>query len=269
MSKKVEIRLPAVSARSQTYKLDRQSFSAPDEDSKVGSLLAGQKETAPVTFRIKGRGQPSTSELQAPVTKAHQHHATKGVQPSFAASRFEKLASQSLSFTAGDLCAQLDVFSRPIYQCDSHASTSTFNGVVQPETAVPEKRILPNSLSSAASTTTSLLSHSLASRALARLGSAATHTIASARPQSIGCDSIRLKDNGLFFFKSESNVSSGDVVHERAGLSDGNPAGLVVFDLPFLAAQKQAAAFESTSLTGTTSSGISSVDSEVLDVWIR
>lgn len=106
MSKKVDVRLPAVDARTHAHKLDRHSWAAPVEDLRVASVLPGKKPLAPVPNENK---QPASRTMTL-----------------LGASKKEE-GSSVLSFTAGDMCAQLDVLARPMYLCDSLASTPKSN----------------------------------------------------------------------------------------------------------------------------------------------
>lgn len=99
---KVEVRLPAVAARAQTQRIDRQPL---QEDLRVTNLLPS-KITLPVA-------QARSAESQTRALDQTQ----KRRQAKTNASSSE--ASSSFAFTAGDMCAQLDVLSRPIYQCDA------------------------------------------------------------------------------------------------------------------------------------------------------
>ena len=120
MSKKVDVRLPAVAARAQAQRLDR---NANVKDLTVAPLYSAIRAQTASAHASAFVARPSIVENQVQVPKENRQLPTKEASPP-KESRDSREASAAplLSFTAGDLCAQLDVLSRPIYLCDSFVS---------------------------------------------------------------------------------------------------------------------------------------------------
>ena len=242
MSKKVDVRLPAVDARTHALKLDRHSWAAPVEDLRVASVLPGKKPLAPVPNENK---QPASRTMTL-----------------LGASKKEE-GSSVLSFTAGDMCAQLDVLARPMYLCDSLASKPKSNakGSADPVGAASTKHSQP--------------SQALAASALARLGSASRSTSAAAsnvkgwgdagsgRSSRIQCTPDAYSLNKLFALENDIGLSSIDDEGGKLVASDAE-----------LAVSTSVAEVAATAdkFMGGVASALSTAmlecDAEVLDVWV-
>jgi hypothetical protein len=258
MSKKVDVRLPAVAARAQTQRLDR-------------NVNVGELRVAPLCSAIRAQtasahvggfaAQTSIVENQAQVPKENRQHPTKAASPP-KESKNSRGASAAplLSFTAGDFCAQLDVLSRPIYMCDSFASAPTSQSKAQREPSLwTASRRMPAGDTSA--------SQALASSALERLGSASSK-YASSAPAA----------GGVLKLSSYNGCASGTGVNklfssEGPTPPDGcEPIGLSSVRAGERPSCRSSAADSDKELPNSESTdapaAIFDFDSEVLDVWI-
>jgi hypothetical protein len=204
---KVEVRLPPVAARAQTQRIDRPPL---PEDLKVTSLLSST-----ITQPVAQARSAENQALALAVTAKRRQAKTN-------ASNSE--ACSSFAFTAGDMCAQLDVLSRPMYQCDallpvpvSASSRATSHPAAARSSASEHMHVHVESSSHAHWQP----SREQARGALARLGSAGGGVAAKAAVQTPRDDVSSAPLNKLFSLDHD--------VLLRRGLHDGNAEKLTSF----------------------------------------
>jgi hypothetical protein len=206
MSKKVEVRLPAVAAR---QKLDRH---AQLENLRGAKLLPGK---IPLGFvRISSaKSKPNIAESQIFTPNEIQRQMAVSGKDSEAHGG-SPAAAPNLPFTAGDMCAQLNVLSRPIYQCDSLAAAagSGTKGKSDLALSAPSKRFPSHVVSSAQEA--GQPSPQLASSALALLGSLSQSSAATAAVAGSGRTTAYLRQ--LFPYECEMPSTDG-VLCDKAG----------------------------------------------------
>jgi hypothetical protein len=207
MSKKVEVRLPAVAAR---QKLDRHAHL---ENLRGANLLPGK---IPLGFvRISSaKSKPNIAESQIFAPNEIQRKLTVSGKDS-EAHVGSLAAAPNLPFTAGDMCAQLNVLSRPIYQCDSLAAAagSSTKGKSDVAVSAPTKRLPSGVVSSAQEA--GQLSPQLASSALALLGSLSQRSVATAAVAGSGRTTAYLRQ--LFPFECEMPSTDGALCEKAGG----------------------------------------------------
>ena len=264
MSKKVDVRLPAVAARAQAHRLDR---NANVKDLTVAPLYSAIRAQTASAHASGFAARPSIVENQVQVPKENRQHPTKAASPP-KESRDSRGASAAplLSFTAGDLCAQLDVLSRPIYLCDSFVSAPKSKSKVQREPSLWTATRHMAAGDTCASQAAWQASRALASSALERLGSASSNSFSSA-PAAGGAMRLSSHNGGA------SGTGVNKLFAEGSTPPDGcDPIGLSsASDGERLSCRSTAVAFDKelplTELTDTPAA-IFDFDSEVLDVWI-
>ena len=199
MSKKVDVRLPAVAAR---QKLDRH---AQLEILRGANLLPGK---IPLGFvRIssaKSKNIVEPHEIQRQLAVSGKDSEAHGGSPA---------AAPNLPFTAGDMCAQLNVLSRPIYQCDSLAAAagSSTKGKSDLALSAPTKRFPSDVVSSAQEA--GQPSPQLASSALALLGSLSQSSVPPAAVTGSGRTTAYLRQ----LFPNEREMPSTGALCDKAG----------------------------------------------------
>jgi hypothetical protein len=164
----------------------------------------------------------------------------------------------SLAFTAGDLCAQLGVLSRPMHQCDSLVDTAGghFQGnrddVYSAAAASQHKQpcLVPSVQQSLQP------SRHFASSALARLGSASRNSLETSRVKVSSGDGCSANLNKLFRFGNETLPSKGkeQAVPIVESVEVACAAAVSITD-----EQRPSTEFLAAIIDG---------DAEVLDVWI-
>jgi hypothetical protein len=254
---KVDVRLPAVAARGHARKLERQ---APVDNFSIGSVILGKATQVSGCTSSEPAHLPSANSHTL-ATIAEQEHPKRTA--STKASQGE--SSLSLAFTAADMCAQLEVLSRPIYQCDSMAAApgTRFGGNCETggsATSNHERNHLKPSYQASWQA-----ARELASSALARLGSAGRNTNAKAVAQGHSDDSSSGHLSELFYLE-KNEILLGNGVHGDPSAARGGH--LLGSSSSFSAVMPSGEQQPLVELPAATPDRNAEVAVEVLDVWI-
>jgi hypothetical protein len=262
MSKKVDIRLPAVASRSQSHRHDRHVLV---EDLRVAALLSAKKgQLAPIQIGsltaqqsiVQNNVQNPKENRRRPMTSAPgKDSESQG-------------ARALLPFTAGDLCAQLDIRSRPIHQCDSLISAPISRSKSQLDTALSATSNPVQSNVIASSQADWQTSRALAGSALERLGSASQSSFLVAPAKRLDDAGSSARVNKLFSL--ERDVPSDADTCSISHFGQSSTCNELLTDSTSSLSKNAASLDKDLPISDSTdiAATISDFDSEVLDVWI-